>query len=166
MKIWNVTDISWLLSKNLFETIFLKENGRGRLLLKICLMMPLYVSATKFMSICHYTWTNKTYEIEMEQTPDNFMTDPTWGTCDHGSLKIIITPLLTSKRYLKMEKEFVLLELEMDVGDLWFNQDGTTAHTVRNFMFPLREHFPVMGHLKWFSAIAIFSTLWFFLGTT
>ncbi|PNF23302.1 hypothetical protein B7P43_G17108 [Cryptotermes secundus] len=42
----------------------------------------------------------------------------------------------------------------MAVGDLWFQQDGATAHTVRTAMRDLREHFPgrltsLRGDIKW-----------------
>ena len=51
--------------------------------------------------------------------------------------------------------EFFLPHLEeMDVGDVWFQQDGATAHTARASMELLREHFPgrlisLRGDLPW-----------------
>ena len=43
---------------------------------------------------------------------------------------------------------------ELDLGDTWFQQDGTTAHTSRTSMAVLREHFPeclisIRGDLEW-----------------
>jgi len=54
-----------------------------------------------------------------------------------------------------MIEEFFLPHLEeMDVGDVWFQQDGATAHTARASMELLREHFPdrlisLRGDLPW-----------------
>ena len=43
---------------------------------------------------------------------------------------------------------------ELDLGDIWFQQDGATAHTSRASMAVLREHFPerlisIRGDLEW-----------------
>ena len=54
-----------------------------------------------------------------------------------------------------MIEEFFLPHLEeMDVGDVWFQQDGATAHAARASMELLREHFPdrlisLRGDLPW-----------------
>lgn len=56
---------------------------------------------------------------------------------------------------------------EMDVGNVWFKQDGAMAHTVRTAMRVLREHFPgrlislrgrssVAAALTWFSPLRHF----------
>lgn len=42
-----------------------------------------------------------------------------------------------------MLEEFVVPQLyEMDLRDVWFQQDGATAHTARASMALLWEHFP------------------------
>jgi hypothetical protein len=43
---------------------------------------------------------------------------------------------------------------EMDLGDIWFQQDGATVHTSRASMAVLRDHFPgrlssLRGDLEW-----------------
>ena len=65
------------------------------------------------------------------------------------------TVTVNAARYRKMIEEFFLPHLEeMDVGDVWFQQDGATAHTARASMELLREHFPdrlisLRGDLPW-----------------
>lgn len=50
---------------------------------------------------------------------------------------------VNSARYRHMIEEFFLPRLEeMDVGEVWFQQDGATAHTARNVMTVLRQRFP------------------------
>lgn len=62
---------------------------------------------------------------------------------------------VTSDRYVEMIQEFFLPTLnEMDVGDVWFQQDGATAHTARISMTLLRQHFQerlisLRGDLHW-----------------
>ena len=62
---------------------------------------------------------------------------------------------VNAARYRKMIEEFFLPHLEeIDVGDVWFQQDGATAHTARASMELLREHFPsrlisLRGDLPW-----------------
>lgn len=54
-----------------------------------------------------------------------------------------------------MIEEFFLPKLEeIDVGDVWFQQDGVTSHIVRTSMNLLREHFPgrlisLWGDFQW-----------------
>ena len=63
--------------------------------------------------------------------------------------------VVNATRYREMIEEFFLPHLEeMDVGDVWFQQDGATAHTARASMELLREHFPdrlisLRGDLPW-----------------
>ena len=58
-------------------------------------------------------------------------------------------------RYLAMIEEFFLPQLEeMDLGDVYFQQDGATAHTARTVMEFLREHYDgrlisLRGDLQW-----------------
>ncbi|KAG5323085.1 TC3A transposase, partial [Pseudoatta argentina] len=62
---------------------------------------------------------------------------------------------VNSDRYLNMLQEFFFPRLnELDLGDIWFQQDGATAHTSRASMAVLREHFPerlisIRGDLEW-----------------
>ena len=52
---------------------------------------------------------------------------------------------LTSARYIKMLENFLQLqlnELAADVEDIWFYQDGATAHTEQRTLSYLREFFP------------------------
>jgi len=62
---------------------------------------------------------------------------------------------VTSDRYVNMLEEFFLPRLdEMDLGDIWFQQDGATAHTSKASITVLREHFPgrlisLRGDLEW-----------------
>lgn len=45
-------------------------------------------------------------------------------------------------RYRAMISDFFLPELQArDVGDIWFQQDGATAHTARETMDLLKDHF-------------------------
>jgi len=54
-----------------------------------------------------------------------------------------------------MLQEFFFPRLdELDLVDIWFQQDGATAHTSRASMAVLREHFPerlisIRGNLEW-----------------
>ncbi|QQP32968.1 Transposable element Tc3 transposase, partial [Caligus rogercresseyi] len=53
------------------------------------------------------------------------------------------TVTVNSERYVKMLQDFFLLPIEeLDRGQIWFQQDGATAHTSRASMNVLREHFP------------------------
>ena len=58
-------------------------------------------------------------------------------------------------RYRNMIEEFFLPSLEeMNVRNVWFQQDGATAHTARDSMNLLRQHFPdrlisLRGDLQW-----------------
>lgn len=53
------------------------------------------------------------------------------------------TVTVNSERYMAMIENFFLPSLEnMDVGEVWFQQDGATAHTSRISMRLLRETFP------------------------
>ena len=62
---------------------------------------------------------------------------------------------VNSERYVSMIVDFFLPKLkEMNVGEVWFQQDGATAHTARRSMNILREHFPerlisLRGDLQW-----------------
>ena len=62
---------------------------------------------------------------------------------------------VNSDRYLNMLQEFFFPRLdELDLGDIWFQQDGATAHTSRASMAVLRVHFPerlisIRGDLEW-----------------
>ena len=62
---------------------------------------------------------------------------------------------VNSDRYVNMLEEFFLPRIdELDLGDIWFQQDGATAHTSRASMAVLREHFPerlisIRGDLEW-----------------
>lgn len=50
---------------------------------------------------------------------------------------------VNAARYTQMIEEFFIPKLdELDLGDVWFQQDGATAHTARASMNLLREHFP------------------------
>ena len=62
---------------------------------------------------------------------------------------------VTSDRYVHMIQEFFLPTFnEMDVLDVWFQQDGATEHTAHVSMTVLRQHFPgrlisLRGDLQW-----------------
>lgn len=62
---------------------------------------------------------------------------------------------VTSARYLNMIQTFFFTELEqMNLDDIWFQQDGATAHTARVCMDVLRDRFPgrlisKRGDLNW-----------------
>jgi hypothetical protein len=66
-----------------------------------------------------------------------------------------VTVTVNSDRYVNMLEEFFFPRLdELDLGDIWFQQDGATAHTSRASMAVLREHFPerlisIRGDLEW-----------------
>ena len=50
---------------------------------------------------------------------------------------------MTATRYREMLSSFLFPKLdEITLGDVWFQQDGATAHTARDTMQLLREHFP------------------------
>ena len=65
------------------------------------------------------------------------------------------TVTVNAARYREMISTFFLPKLEqMDIGNVWFQQDGATAHTARGSMELLREHFPerlisLRGDLLW-----------------
>ena len=53
---------------------------------------------------------------------------------------------ITSARYIEMNENFLqrqLNELAADIEDIWFQQDGATAHTAQRTMRYLRELFPM-----------------------
>ena len=62
---------------------------------------------------------------------------------------------VTAARYREMLSSFLFPKLyEITLGDVWFQQDGATAHTARDTMQLLREHFPerlisLRGDLPW-----------------
>ncbi|XP_039294955.1 uncharacterized protein LOC120353834 [Nilaparvata lugens] len=70
-----------------------------------------------------------------------------------------ITVTVTSERYVTMLQTFLQPKLEelaeeQDLGEIWFQQDGATAHTARISMDLLREMFPgrlisLRGDVKW-----------------
>ena len=66
-----------------------------------------------------------------------------------------VTVTVNSDRYVNMLEEFFFPRIEeLDQGDIWFQQDGATAHTSRTSMAVLREHFPerlisIRGDLEW-----------------
>ncbi|KFM57042.1 hypothetical protein X975_02305, partial [Stegodyphus mimosarum] len=49
---------------------------------------------------------------------------------------------MTSDRYVHMIEEFLPKLNKMSVGDVRFQQDGTTVHAARVSMTVLRQHFP------------------------
>lgn len=50
---------------------------------------------------------------------------------------------INSERYVNMLQQFLEPQLQQnDLGQVWFQQDGATAHTARNSMAVLREMFP------------------------
>jgi len=56
------------------------------------------------------------------------------------------TVTVTSDRYVEMLETFLCPKLEdVDIEDVWFQQDGATANTARRSLRVLREIFP--GHL-------------------
>ena len=59
---------------------------------------------------------------------------------------IVVT--VTSARYIEMLNNFLRPELErrqVNMRDIWFQQDGATAHTARASMEVIRQMFP--GHV-------------------
>lgn len=66
-----------------------------------------------------------------------------------------VTVTVNGDRYVNMLEDFFLPQLDqLDLGDVWFQQDGATAHTCRASMAVLREHFPgrlisLRGDLQW-----------------
>lgn len=62
---------------------------------------------------------------------------------------------VNSARYREMIEEFFLPQLEeLDLGDVWFQQDGATAHTARISMELLKNTFPerlisLRGDVPW-----------------
>lgn len=62
---------------------------------------------------------------------------------------------VTSNRYAHMIQEFFVPALNaMNLENVWFQQDGATAHTARASMAIVRQHFPgrlisMMGDLHW-----------------
>ena len=67
------------------------------------------------------------------------------------------TVTVTSERYIQMLRQFLQRELRrrhMEARQIWFQQDGATAHTARNSMQVLREMFPQhvisrFGDINW-----------------
>lgn len=56
-----------------------------------------------------------------------------------------VTVTVTSDRYIHMVNNFFIPDLQrrgVDIQDLWFQQDGATAHTARASMAVLRHLFP------------------------
>ena len=62
---------------------------------------------------------------------------------------------VTAVCYREMLSSFLFPKLdEITLDDVWFQQDGATAHTARDTMQLLREHFPerlisLRGDLPW-----------------
>ena len=56
-----------------------------------------------------------------------------------------VTVSMTSDRYCDMLENFLRPKVDELEEDVWFQQDGTTAHTSRSSLSILREMFP--GHL-------------------
>ena len=55
----------------------------------------------------------------------------------------VVAVTVNSDRYVNMLEEFFLPRTdELDHEDIWFQQDGATAHTSKASMAVLREHFP------------------------
>ena len=73
--------------------------------------------------------------------------------CDHFHSSL--TDCWIDVYYAHMIQEFCLPTLnEMEVGDVWFQQDGATAHTAHVSMTILRQYFPgclisLRGVLQW-----------------
>ena len=71
--------------------------------------------------------------------------------CEENEVAVTVN----SHRYVNMLQDFVFPRLdELDLEDIWFQQDGATAHTARASMAVLREHFPerlisIRGDLEW-----------------
>ena len=99
---------------------------------------------------------------QLHQTPLHFQRVKVW--CAFSSVKIIGPYFFEENKravtvnaapYREMIEEFFLPHLkEMDVGDVWFQQDGATPHTARASMELFREHFPgrlisLRGALPW-----------------
>jgi len=76
---------------------------------------------------------------------------------------------VNSDRYVNMLQEFFFPRLdELDLGDIWFQQDGATAHTSRASMAVLREHFSerlisIRGDFEWPARSADLAPCDFFL---
>ncbi|GJQ81978.1 hypothetical protein Trydic_g6858 [Trypoxylus dichotomus] len=66
-----------------------------------------------------------------------------------------VTVTVTLNRYVEILEEFFSPRVEkLDLVDIWFQQDGTTAHTSRMSMALLRERFQehlvsIWGDLEW-----------------
>ena len=56
-----------------------------------------------------------------------------------------MTVTVTSDRYCDMPQKFLRSKVDELEDDMWFQQDGATAHTSRRSLSILREIFP--GHL-------------------
>jgi len=56
-----------------------------------------------------------------------------------------VTVTVTSDRYCDMLQNFLRPEVDEVEEDVWFQQDGATAHTSRRSLSIFREMFP--GHL-------------------
>ena len=69
----------------------------------------------------------------------------TWGSYFFEEDNVTVT--VNSDRYCEMLETFLRPKLNMlqDMGNVWFQQNGATAHTSRRAMGILREMFP--GHL-------------------
>ena len=82
------------------------------------------------------------------------------------------TVTVNAVRYREMITTFFLPKLEeMDIGDVWFQQDGATAHTAQASMKLLREHFPerlisLKGDLPWPAKSPDLAPCDFFYGDT
>ena len=87
---------------------------------------------------------------QLPQTPLHYQRVTVW--CAISSVGIIgpyffegneRAVMVNAARYSEMIEELFLPDLEeMDVGDVWFQQDGATVHTARASMELLRKHFP------------------------
>ena len=66
-----------------------------------------------------------------------------------------VTVTVNSERYVSMLEQYFFPEIEeLNLGDIWYQQDGATAHTSRVSMSVLRERFPerlisIRGDLEW-----------------
>ncbi|XP_011049237.1 PREDICTED: uncharacterized protein LOC105142985 [Acromyrmex echinatior] len=88
---------------------------------------------------------------ELHQRPLHSLKVTVW--CAISSARIIGPWFFEENEIAVTEFFFPRLD-ELDLGDIWFQQDGATAHTSRASMAVLREHFPerlisIRGDLEW-----------------
>jgi len=56
-----------------------------------------------------------------------------------------VTVTVTSERYVEMQRNFLrpqLRSLRVNIEEMWFQEDGATAHTARASMTVVRQMFP------------------------